>query len=197
MHDIHNSPSPEQIRAIKNKHGLTDKQMAAQQGINSDRAIRKWTNGEHRMQKPNWRLFLLLNGEFTIDEMNQHIEIEQSPGYHRAATHFGELRDGDITVSYIYGGEGLFGIHSIKDSSSSRPATRVDTRIGKESPLLDPDSGDPEHDGLIVFGHTKSQRPSPEWVAARYPEYAFVMGKVAAILDSQYERFVDRSIEED
>lgn len=51
------SPSPERLRELMKKHGLTGSKVAEIVGVNS-RTVRKWTGGERGIPEPAWRLLL-------------------------------------------------------------------------------------------------------------------------------------------
>ena len=54
--------SPDALRELLKKHGLTGSQAAEIVGVNS-RTIRKWTGGERGIPPAAWRLLLLVLGE--------------------------------------------------------------------------------------------------------------------------------------
>lgn len=184
MKDVHTVPSPEEIRALKNQHGLTGADMARMTGVNN-RTPRKWLGGETDIQLANWRLLLLLTREMTVDEMAEAVSPPvDTGGYTRSATGFDELEADGVLVRFIHGSEGYSGIHSIMDTARGEtPAVRVDPSTAEELPLrVDPQETE-EPPGLIVFGTRKYDRPSPEWVSDRYPQYEQLMALVRDRID--------------
>lgn len=188
MHNLFRHPDPSEVRALVDKHDLKGADVARLVGTdeaprgpgdkrkeNIGRTYRRWSGGERKMPVSVWRLLLLLTEEMTVEQMRHEIKPPvETDDYSRGATGFRSLSHDGVAVSYIIGSEGYSGIHSIADERRiGRPAIRVDTSDGTTAPIHD------EPDGLIVFGTRKYNRPAPEWVAEKYPEYGFVMDMVA------------------
>ena len=95
--------------------------------------------------------------------------------------------DHDLSVKFVHGC-GDWGIVALSDGTSEWPARVVWYPIGET------EESNNDHPGLIQFAPENGSLPQPEWVAERFPQFGFLLGRVAETLDNLREQYVEQEL---